>query len=565
MVDHKGDSKILLDQAGTVDVSTVPEDRAEPGPEVSVQASETPLPRKKVAVLMCIQLSESLSINMLFPIVPFMVRRFSEIDGNDSSQVSYYSSIIASTFNLAQFVSSFWWGSLSDRVGRRPVMLWGMAGSVVCLVGFGFSSSLAAAVTIRALHGLLNGNSGVCKTYMREITDSSNQTRGMALFGTFWGIGSFIGPAIGAGLCFPTDKFPGLFPPGGMWEGHPFFLPFLVAALVTFSGWLLGFLYLGETVPSAVTLFRCGAKKAALASKALEEGSQAAAPGLFSADGRRALRTLLSGDGVCMVLVCYTSIAFVMSCLQELFPLWASLSPEEGGLGFLTTQIGAVQMIMGVALIAYTTLLLPLVGKCCGLTRMYQCFSVLYVPVCFLTPFIHELLPEPQLMWAALVALYVVRSIAGPSTFTAIGCLVNNVACENVGSLQGIATSATALARATGPAVSGQILGLSLSAGLPIPLDYHLAFFALAGIVVLSSLLTCFLPAGVDARIEDRDRGEPVEVLEYSQLGEQGRELEDTEAGMVKHSELMGEDSGCLLYTSPSPRDRTRSRMPSSA
>ena len=51
-----------------------------------------------------------------------------------------------------------------------------------------------------------------------------------------------------------------------------------------------------------------------------------------------------------------------------------------------------VQMVMGVALIAWTTLVLPAIGKRCGVTRMYQSFSGIYVPVCLLTPYIHALL-----------------------------------------------------------------------------------------------------------------------------------------------------------------------------
>lgn len=84
--------------------------------------TETPLPWGKVIILMFFQLSEALSVNMLFPIVPFLVRSFDEINENDSSEVSYYASILASTFNFAQFLSSFWWGSWSDVYGRRPVV-----------------------------------------------------------------------------------------------------------------------------------------------------------------------------------------------------------------------------------------------------------------------------------------------------------------------------------------------------------------------------------------------------------------------------------------------------------
>jgi MFS family permease len=186
--------------------------------DASMEGVETPLPRNEVIVLMCFSLSEALSINMLFPIVPFLVKSFEEIDETNSSEVTYYASIIASTFNAAQFVSSFWWGAYSDKYGRRPILLFGMAGSVICLLGFGLVKSLSGAIFIRAMHGLLNGNAGVCKTYMREITDSSNQTRGMALFGTIWGIGSFIGPAIGGFLSFPAQKMPGIFPAGGTFD-----------------------------------------------------------------------------------------------------------------------------------------------------------------------------------------------------------------------------------------------------------------------------------------------------------------------------------------------------------
>jgi MFS family permease len=459
-------------------------------------SKETPLPRNQVVVLMCFQLSEALSINMLFPIVPFLVKSFDEIDGTDSSQVSYYASIIASTFNLAQFVSSFWWGAYSDKYGRRPVLLFGMAGSIICLVAFGLVKSLSGAIFIRAMHGLLNGNAGVTKTYMREITDSSNQTRGMALFGTFWGIGSFVGPAIGGFMSFPAQKMPGLFPPGGSFDENPFLLPFMTAAAVTFLGWILGYCFLEETVqdpePCINCLLEClpcsstarskhkvahvvrrarQKEAAAKEGKTLSEEEKEPPPGFCSTAGRRSLAKLLRGKGVCIVLTCYMCIAFVMSCLQELFPLWASLPPEEGGLGFVTTEIGAVQMVMGVALILYTTLVLPIVGKCCGVTRMYQSFSCIYVPVCILTPFIHHLLGNRQRMWAALVILYIFRSIAGPSTFTAIGCLVNNAAAENIGAVNGIATSATALARAAGPAISGQVRNcMVLSSFLPVRL-----------------------------------------------------------------------------------------------
>ena len=83
-------------------------------------------------------------------------------------------------------------------------------------------------------------------------------------------------------------------------------------------------------------------------------------------------------------------------------------------------------MVMGVALITWTTLLLPVVERRIGTVRMLQSFVGIYVFVVAATPFLHRLAgpraPRGAL-WGCLVALFVLRSIAGPSVFTA---LVNN-------------------------------------------------------------------------------------------------------------------------------------------
>ena len=493
---------------------------------------ETPLPRKQVFVLMCVQLSEALSINMLFPVVPFLVRSFPEVDGDDPSAVSSIASIVASAFNAAQFISSFWWGSASDRFGRRPTMLLGLLGSLVCIVAFGCASNLVGAITIRVLHGLLNGNAGVAKTYMREITDSSNQARGMGLFSTFWGIGSFVGPAISGFLSYPADKFPDTFAPDGLFGRHPFLLPSLSAGLVTALGGVLGYFYLEETVAdpqqcpcrlrrhdgrgaasasSEASSVAAAAEAAAAASRRRKyESAAALRPGCFGRAPRAALGAMLRQPGVALVLALYAGLAWVMACLQELFPLWASTTPAQGGLGFGTTDIGEVQMVMGVALITYTWLLLPWVNKRLGSVRMFQVFAGVYVPVCVLTPFVHGLATVdgggPRTgMWVALVTLYIFRSIAGPTIFTAIQLLLNNSAQHDVGALNGFATSVSALSRSTGPVLAGQMLawGQANGAGM-FPLDYHFPFFVVAGVVLLCTAVTRCLPKGIDVRVEER-------------------------------------------------------------
>ena len=77
-----------------------------------------------------------------------------------------------------------------------------------------------------------------------------------------------------------------------------------------------------------------------------------------------------------------------------------------------------------------------------------------------------------------------------------------------LGAVNGVATSCTALARALAPVLTGSLLGWTLENRLPAPLDYHLPWLFLAGIVLASSLMTGFFPKGMDIRIEDREATE---------------------------------------------------------
>jgi MFS family permease len=78
----------------------------------------------------------------------------------DKSDASFYCGILIASFSLAESLTSIWWGSLSDRVGRKPVLLLGCLGTILSLLMVGFSTSFAMALVGRVLGGLLNGNIG---------------------------------------------------------------------------------------------------------------------------------------------------------------------------------------------------------------------------------------------------------------------------------------------------------------------------------------------------------------------------------------------------------------------
>ena len=91
----------------------------------------------------------------IFPYVYFMVKSF-EVASNDT-QIALYAGMVTSAFTLAEFSTSMMWGRLSDRVGRKPILLFGLFGTGISMTIFGFAQNLQTALLARALGGLLNG------------------------------------------------------------------------------------------------------------------------------------------------------------------------------------------------------------------------------------------------------------------------------------------------------------------------------------------------------------------------------------------------------------------------
>lgn len=91
----------------------------------------------------------------VFPYIYYMVKSFNGTQ--DDKQITFYAGLVTSAFAFAEGVSSTLWGSLSDRVGRKPVLLTGLAGTGLSMLMLGFSTSLPVAITARFLGGLLNG------------------------------------------------------------------------------------------------------------------------------------------------------------------------------------------------------------------------------------------------------------------------------------------------------------------------------------------------------------------------------------------------------------------------
>ena len=105
--------------------------------------------------------------------------------------------ILGSIYSLMQFFFSPIWGRLSDRHGRRPILLMSLLGSVLSYYLFAFSNTLALLILSRALAGIFAANISTAQAYIADVTKPEDRAKGMGLIGAAFGIGFTLGPPIG--------------------------------------------------------------------------------------------------------------------------------------------------------------------------------------------------------------------------------------------------------------------------------------------------------------------------------------------------------------------------------
>ena len=199
--------------------------------------------KKTILIVTAIQFAESFQICVLLPFVPFMVAGFKEVPPD---LVGVYSGMIASAFPFGQFLSSFVFGTISDRFGEKIVVLISLGLTCIMSTLFGVSQSFGFALACRFIGGLTNGNIGVIKTYIgKKATNSLEQTKAMSLISAAWVIGTIIAPAIGGLLSNPNEAYPSVFK-SEFFEVFPYSLPCFIASFIVAFSWLVSLLFMDD-------------------------------------------------------------------------------------------------------------------------------------------------------------------------------------------------------------------------------------------------------------------------------------------------------------------------------
>ncbi|MGE4618264.1 MAG: MFS transporter [Planctomycetota bacterium] len=121
-----------------------------------------------------------------------------EID--DARLVTLFGGVLGSLYSVLQFLLSPFWGSLSDRIGRRRVLLITVTGNLLAALLWAFSGTFALLVFSRVLAGIAGGNISAATAAVADLTPGPERARGMGLVGASFGLGFVIGPAIGGAL-----------------------------------------------------------------------------------------------------------------------------------------------------------------------------------------------------------------------------------------------------------------------------------------------------------------------------------------------------------------------------
>ncbi len=182
------------------------------------------LKNRNIAILFFTLIVVMLGFGMIIPILPFLVEKF----GGSGMAMG----ILMAVFSLMQFIFSPFWGDLSDRYGRKPILILGTLGNGLTMIGFGLSSSLWTLYLFRALGGILS--SATLPTAMAFIGDSTSERErggGMGVVGAAMGVGMVLGPGI-----------------GGMMGGKSLQAPFFLSAALSIVAMTLIWFFLPESL-----------------------------------------------------------------------------------------------------------------------------------------------------------------------------------------------------------------------------------------------------------------------------------------------------------------------------
>ncbi len=357
-------------------------------------------PQRTFASLVVVYMTvflDLLGFGLILPLLPFYAMHF----GAHGKQIG----LLFACFSIAQFFGAPFLGRLSDRVGRRPVLLLCLFGSTVSLLATGLTDTLYTLMAARALAGLFGGSIATAQAYVADVTSKAERTKYMGLIGASIGMGFVFGPFVGAELSrfgFGTAAF--------------------AAAGLSGANFLLALLRLKESLPPSA---RGQSQRTALSIKNL--------------------RDALSRPVVGPMLIITTGATLAFVSMESTFALLAKLR-----FGFSEQTMGRLFALLGITIaVVQGGLIGPLArrfGEVSVGTVGFLILSVAFAAIPWL--------PSSELTVITLLFVALGQGLLTPTLST---MLSRAVAATEQGGTLGLSQSLGSLARAIGPIVAGTL------------------------------------------------------------------------------------------------------------
>ncbi len=179
--------------------------------------------------IMLTALIDMVSIGLIIPVLPALVGSFT---GSQADQAFWYG-VVTFAFSLANFFAAPILGALSDKHGRRPVLLLGFCGLALSFFATALSTALWMLIAVRLVSGAMQSNLAVANAYVADITPPEERAKRFGMLGAMFGVGFILGPVMG-GLLGAIDLR----------------LPFFVAGGLALLNLLYGYFVLPESLPA---------------------------------------------------------------------------------------------------------------------------------------------------------------------------------------------------------------------------------------------------------------------------------------------------------------------------
>lgn len=233
----------------------------------------TPMSKETKSILKVVFLTMFLDLigfSIIFPMFPAMSAHYLSVDADNfflstimniissiqtattpqtgaplMSTIVLFGGLLGAIYSLLQFVAAPIWGGISDRIGRRPVLLISVFGLFISYLIWIFSGSFTLLILSRFIGGIMSGNLSIASAVVSDVTDEKNRSKGMAIIGIAFAFGFVFGPAFGGILSMynPLVEYP-------HWASfgvNPFSLPALFAAVLCLINFLMVWKMFPET------------------------------------------------------------------------------------------------------------------------------------------------------------------------------------------------------------------------------------------------------------------------------------------------------------------------------